>query len=126
MKLLTSALSRASRETARRLTALLAVAALLLNGLFVQTHVDVWTSGAPSALAGFASAAQPDGSDALEQGVCQICQVAASARGFGLATGAALRPPTLSGTQIASPADAPAPSLRWSHHWRSRAPPSLV
>lgn len=110
----------------RCVTALAAVAAILLNGIVVQSHVDLgaFQLGATVSLA--STAATPDGEGGAPKVVCAVCQVAASTGGMVLS--AASAPVVAAAALLPAFAlgDRSVATIRPSHDWRSRAPPFLA
>ncbi|MBN8607811.1 MAG: hypothetical protein J0L81_12920 [Caulobacterales bacterium] len=106
----------------KALAALLALVALAIQALAVQTHVHAY---APVAAAGLAQDAAPHDAHLTathEQSVCFVCQALAASGG------ALITPNTAPLGAHAAPIQTtrvalPAPPRALTHSWRSRAPP---
>lgn len=121
---LTSPNRRRAPPVLRRLAAVFAIAAVLLNSVVVQVHIE---ANAPQAWAERSiSAASPVGGGAPLKAVCAICQVAAFSGGVVLEPAPALALPATLALHTETLSDRSAISVRPSHAWQSRAPPALV
>lgn len=118
-------LRRAAALSARRLTAFFAAAAVLINCVLVQTHVD-------RPLHAFADAARvytapaDDHSGGADAILCPVCQVAAATAGMALQPQLVVEAPSALVLLVAGHADTSIATLARSHAWRSRAPPFLA
>lgn len=111
----------------RWLTACLAVAAILINCVLVQTHFEQ-SAYAAAEVVGVETAGSPisdsdGGSHALS---CPVCKAASAAGGFALQPQTIVAAPRTLVMIAAEHADTSLAAVPWSHAWRSRAPPSLV
>ena len=114
--------------------AYLAALAIFVQCLFVQTHVDIPSRAYP-AIVSLASGGEAHPRDAVSNtyrdgapatGECVICREAALVSGAVPATAPVpellvRRPVATAAVSYANPA-----SIRFSHAWRSRAPPVLI
>lgn len=111
----------------RWLTACLAVAAVLINCVLVQTHFEQ-PAYAATEVVGVAIAESPtsdsDGGSHLLS--CPICQVVAASGSFALQPHSIVAAPRTPVILPTGHADTSLAAVARSHAWRSRAPPSLV
>ena len=106
----------------RALAAMLALIALAIQALAVQTHVHAF---APVAAAGLAQEAAPNEARLTvthEQSICFVCQALAASGGALVTPNAASFGTRAAPVQTAR-IELPAPPRALTHSWRSRAPP---
>lgn len=106
----------------KALAAMLALVALAIQALAVQTHVHAF---APVAAVGLAHEAAPHDAHLTathEQSVCFVCQALAASGGALITPNAASLGAPTAPVQTAR-IELPAPPRALTHSWRSRAPP---